>query len=1163
MNKNKAEDTTPPQKSDTALKEEKVLQFWKDEDIFQKSLSKKSPRGEFVFYDGPPFATGLPHSGSLLSSVIKDVIPRYKTMRGYHVRRRWGWDTHGLPIESLVEKELGLKSKKDILDIGIKKFNETARSFVLRYVDGWKEYVDRVGRWVDFDNSYKTMDNSYIESVWWALGEIHKKGKLYEGNRVLMYCTHCETPLAKAEIAMDNTYKEVTEEAVTVRFTVVGGEKLPEGTSVLAWTTTPWTLPGNVALAVGKDLSYGLYKKGDEHVVVAEAREEVLGEGWKKEKTLQGADLIGLSYEPLYEVKKVTDHGGKTHTIVAADFVTTDDGTGVVHTAVMYGEDDYTLGQTENLPMVQLLEPNGVYNNDAPEALRGVHIRKAKALIIEDLEKRSLLFSQEAYTHSYPHCYRCDSPLIYNAISSWFINIQSVKDRIIAENEKINWSPKHLKHGRFGNNLKSAPDWTISRNRFWASPLPIWKSEDGSVHVIGSVQELRQKTKKSGNTYVLMRHGQALSNAQHFASTMATAENHLTDLGRSQAAASGKKLEDAGIDLIITTPILRAQETADIVAEHIGYKKEDILVDERMREIDVGELEGQSNKAFHDFFGFSYETMFEKRPEGGENLTDVRRRVGDFFYDLEKKYQGKKILIVAHEYPIWLAEAIARGADQKETVAMKVPRPDYYGHAEFRTLDFVPLPHNDNYELDLHRPYIDEVELLDEAGKPLTRIPEVLDCWFESGAMPFAEHHYPFENKKEFESRAVGDFIAEYIAQTRTWFYYMHALSVLLFNRQAFKNVVTTGNVLAQDGAKISKSKKNYTDPLILINEYGADAFRYYMMSSVVMVAEDMMFKDEEVKEVHNKVVNSLRNILTFYLLSEDSAVHASRESTHVLDRWIIARLDELVEEVTHAFDVYELPNATRPIRTFIDDFSTWYIRRSRDRMKGEGRDRTEALQTTRYVLKTLSQLIAPTMPFLSEEVFRAVREDTDPESVHLTEWPHATKNFFADLFKKKESELVPAMQLVRDASSLGLKLRQEHNLKVRQPLAALTLKDERLKGNTELLPLVADEVNVKEVLFDSSLEEEAVLDTVITPELKEEGNVREVLRFIQDLRKKENLAPSDEATLVIATDAAGEVFLERHWETLAKTTNLKSRERGQGDKVPVEGMYIALSVKR
>ena len=499
-----------PEKSEVAKKEEKILEFWKNERIFEKSLEKKSPKGEFVFYDGPPFATGLPHSGSLLSSVSKDLIPRYKTMRGYRVRRRWGWDTHGLPIESLVEKKLGLKNKKEIIALGIETFNETAREMVLQYVHDWKRYVERMGRWVDFDNSYKTMDNTFIESVWWALKEIHKKGRLYEGRKVLMYCPHCETPLAKAEIAMDNTYKDITEETVTVKFKVKHPEKhnLPANTYLLAWTTTPWTLPGNVALAVGKDIEYGVYEVNSEYLIVAKNLSALLQAASQRSSDLavqpsaggarpfaprlassvNGSELVGIEYEPLYEIEKVKKYDGKKWVVLPADFVTTEDGTGIVHTAVIYGEDDFNLGQKEKLPMVQLLNANATYNDDAPEFLRGEYIKQAEPKIKEDLESRGLLFAKAPHTHSYPHCYRCGTPLIYNAVSSWFIDIQSIKERMLAENEKIDWIPAHLKNGRFQHNLETAPDWTISRNRFWASPLPIWKDKNGNVTVIGSLK---------------------------------------------------------------------------------------------------------------------------------------------------------------------------------------------------------------------------------------------------------------------------------------------------------------------------------------------------------------------------------------------------------------------------------------------------------------------------------------------------------------------------------------------------------------------------------------------------------------------------------------------------------------------------------------------------
>src|SRR3989344_4832924 len=433
---------TDEQKSEAAKREEEVLAFWREDKTFEKSLAKDAPKGEFVFYDGPPFATGLPHTGSLLASVIKDVIPRYKTMRGYRVPRVWGWDCHGLPIENLVEKKLGLKNKKEIENIGIATFNEEARASVLEFADEWEKYVERVGRWVDFKESYKTMDNSYIEAVWEALKRLHEKGLMYEGRKVLMYCPHCETPLAKAEIAQDNTYKDVTEEAVTVKFKVKNPEKhnLPADTHLLAWTTTPWTLPGNVALAVGKDIEYGVFKSGGEHYVCAKNHQPP--KTTDISVVLTGEKLVGLEYEPLFDVPALKSE--KSYRVYAADFVTTSEGTGIVHTAVMYGEDDFALGQREGLPMVQMLNPNGTYNNESPEFLRGQYIKKAEKDIKEDLEKRGLLFEKKNHRHSYPHCYRCGTMLIYNAVASWFINIQKVKDRLLSENESINWVPAHL-----------------------------------------------------------------------------------------------------------------------------------------------------------------------------------------------------------------------------------------------------------------------------------------------------------------------------------------------------------------------------------------------------------------------------------------------------------------------------------------------------------------------------------------------------------------------------------------------------------------------------------------------------------------------------------------------------------------------------------------------
>lgn len=1103
-------------KTDVALKEERILAFWKKQGVFEKSLKKPAPKGEFVFYDGPPFATGLPHSGSLLSSVSKDVIPRYKTMRGYFVRRRWGWDTHGLPIESLVEKKLGLKNKKDILAVGVETFNETARSMVLEYVHEWKRYIERVGRWVDFDHSYKTMDNTFIESVWWALKSIHNKGLLYEGRKVLMYCPHCETPLAKAEIAMDNTYKDVTDEAVTVKFKVKSPEKhnLPTNTYVLAWTTTPWTLPGNVALAVGPDIDYVRVEQNGISLILAKNRRAVVGEAAVQEE-IKGSALVGIEYEPLYAIEKVAAHTGKKWRVLPADFVTTDEGTGIVHTAVIYGEDDYALGMKEGLPMVPLLNPNATYNADAPAFLQGEYIRKANPKVIEDLKSRDLLFSSQPHTHSYPHCYRCGTALIYNAVSSWFIDIQAIKQRMLAENKKINWSPEHLKHGRFEHNLENAPDWTISRNRFWASPLPIWKDRTGEVIVIGSLEELKEKTKKSGNTYLVMRHGESEKNIRGIVSCDPHDAIALTQKGREEVERRAKTL--GTIDLIITSPFLRTTQTADIVRHALGLPASAVVEDARLSEYDHGTFDKKADAEFTAHFR-SAAQLLDTPPEGGETVNALRQRVGACLYECEHTYAGKKILFVTHGYPAAALISAAQGDGTEKTVKRldtEQPQP-----AEVVALDFVPLPHNKNYELDFHLPYIDRVTLVDEDGEALTRIPEVVDCWVESGSMPFAEYHYPFEHTDTFHKRSPGDFVSEYIGQTRAWFYYMHAMSIQLFDQLAFRNVVTTGTIVAADGAKLSKSKGNYTDPYVLFETYGADAFRYHLMSSVVMQAEDLMFRDEDVKDAHARVVNMLRNVLAFYTLFQHDAP-ATAHSGHVLDKWILARLTEVTSLVTDSFDRYNVTHATRPLKDFIDDLSTWYVRRSRDRMKGAGADSMMALGTLRHVLKTFAKVIAPVMPFIAEELFQATRDARDEESVHLAAWPEVKKSLFASWFRKdKTSLLVEDMKKVRAIASEALMLRQKVNIKVRQPLAKLSMPGTL---SAELRALIAEEVNVKEVSEGAA---ELSLDTNLTPELVKEGDERELTRAVSEARKTLGLAPKDVARVVLDADGAYAVEL-------------------------------------
>ncbi|MES2006810.1 MAG: class I tRNA ligase family protein [Patescibacteria group bacterium] len=1134
-------------KSETAKREEHIVTFWKEQQIFQKSLDKHSPKGEYTFYDGPPFATGLPHHGSLLSSIIKDVIPRYKTMRGYHVPRRWGWDTHGLPIESMVEKKLDLKTKKDILTIGIDVFNETARASVLEYVHDWEKYIDRVGRFVDFKNSYKTMDNSFIESVWWGLKKLDNKGLLYEGRKVLMYCTHCETPLAKAEIQQDNTYKDITEEAVTAKFKVpdsqlfmIRGAKKANVSAVkdlptylLAWTTTPWTLPGNVGLAVGKDIDYVVVEKDGENVVMAKA---LMPEGLTAVSELRGSDIVGLRYEPLFDVPAL--RSGKSYKVHAADFVTTEDGTGIVHTAVMYGEDDFDLGKKEGLPMVQLLSANGTYNDNAPEFIRGEYIKKAEKIIKEDLEKRGLMFARAPHTHSYPHCYRCGTPLIYNAVGSWFINIQKIKSRMLKQNEKITWVPEHLKHGRFKHNVETAPDWTISRNRFWASPIPVWKEKGGKkLMVIGSLKELRAKTRRSGNTYFVMRHAHAQSNAEGVFDSYDRHDNHLTKEGREQAHESATKLmRETKIDMIITSPMIRNRETADIVRQVFGLPESAVMNDERLREIGVGVYNGKLVKEWRESFKTKREP-FEQVPEGAETFTQVRQRIGQFIFEVEKRYPNKKILIVTHGCPGWLLRTVAEQFTIDECITDTVGPSTYLQNADIKKLDFVPYAHNKKFELDLHRPYIDEIELVDEKGRVYERVPEVLDCWVESGAMPFASAEYPRKKNKVNPGRFFGlfpkgypaDFIAEYIAQTRTWFYYMHVMGVALFGKSSFKAVVSTGTILAADGSKMSKSKGNYTDPLLMMHQFGADALRFYLMGSVVMSGEDLNFRDEDVREAHNRVVGMLWNCYKFFELYKneyDPNVKAG-ESTHALDLWVRSRLNQTTLKMTECFDTFDTPGACKALRTLIDDYSTWYVRRSRERARGEDQaDKLVALAVQHDALLTIARLAAPLMPFVAESIWSEV--GGEEESVHLAAWPEPSPF---------DQDLLNDMEHVRELASRGLEARERVGIKVRQPLSKLTAKS--LPTNMALREILADEVNVKEVAENPALEGEVELDITLTDELREEGVLRDLMRRVQEWRKKSALLITDRPSHTLVVSAEEKPVAEKYIERIGRETGL------------------------
>jgi len=940
MDSKKEEKQVPVRVSFPGMEEE-ALKFWNEAKIFEKSLAKDSPHGEYVFYDGPPFATGTPHYGHLVGSIMKDMVPRYQTMRGYHVERKWGWDCHGLPIENIVEKELGTKSKKDIEELGVAKFNDLCRARVSTYIDDWKQVINRLGRWVDMDNAYRTMDLNYMETVWWAFKELWKQDLIYKDYRSMHICPRCETTLSQSEVS--EGYKDIKDLSATAKFELVD----EPGTYVLAWTTTPWTLIGNVALAVGADIDYVKVKIEDAKYIMAKSRlaDVVKDKTYELISELKGSDLLGLSYKPLFDYyakdTELANHenGWK---IYDAEFVTTEDGTGVVHIAPAFGEDDMNLGREKKLPFIQHVGMDGLFKPEVTD-FQGLHVKPIEDHMATDIEiikylaGHGTLFHKEKYEHSYPHCWRCDTPLINYATSSWFVGVTKIKPQLLEYAKAINWSPDYIKNGRFGNWLEGARDWSISRQRFWASAIPIWECECGHRHVIGSVAELEE--------------------------------------------LSGAKISD------------------------------------------------------------------------------------------------------------------------------------------------------------IHKDKVDPITFkCEKCGEQMKRISDVLDCWFESGSMPYAQLHYPFENKEKFESNFPAQFIAEGADQTRTWFYYTHVLAGGLMKTHGFNNVIVNGTVVAEDGKKMSKKLKNYPDPLVVMEKYGADALRSYLLASPIMLAENLSFSEKGVEESLRKNLMILWNVYKFYEMYESNASeNAPRpNSNNVLDNWIIAKFDAFHGEVTDAMENYNLPKAMRPVTEFINEFSTWYLRRSRDRFKDESADKNLALSTTKYILIELAKVIAPAMPFMSENLWQKVTglNFTDQnKSVHLESWSEVA---LAD------KEVMEKMDLARKIVELGLAKRDEAGIKIRQMLNSITVKAKDDIFAKDYLDLITDELNIKEVKWEKAEIEyaEVALDAEITPELKIEGQKRELVRFINMLRKDSNFDLSDTA-IVYVMGASGEIkaVIEARGEEIKKDT--------------------------
>jgi len=938
-------------------REEDIWAFWNEHKIFEKSMAARKRGKKFVFYDGPPFATGLPHYGHILASVIKDAIPRFETMRGKYVERRWGWDCHGLPLENLVEQELNLKTKKDIERYGIEKFNQYARESVLRYASDWKKIIPRMGRWVNMEDDYRTMDWEYSETVWWVFKNLYDRGLIYEGYKSMHICPRCETTLANFEVSQG--YKDIKDLSVYVKFELESGQKIgafvtDDKTYVLAWTTTPWTLPGNVALAVGEDAEYEMWEHNGENLIVAKERREEIGVHGKPivPGVLRGKSLVGLKYLSLFDYYssdtklKNRENGWK---IYPADFVTMDEGTGVVHIAPAFGEEDMDMGKKFNLPFVQHIAMNGTFKPEVKD-FAGLPVKPKEdhqatdKKIISLLQSRNLLFAKQEVAHSYPHCWRCETPLLNYAASSWFVDVTRIKKDLVANNKKISWVPEHVKDGRFGKWLEGARDWAISRSRYWGAPLPVWKcTKCGKAEVIGSLEELKKKQGKAGD-----------------------------------------------------------------------------------------------------------------------------------------------------------------------------------------------LPRNQSGDIDMHRPYIDAVKFPCVCGCDMHRVPEVFDCWFESGAMPYGEQHYPFENRKQFDpTKQVGfpaDFIAEGLDQTRGWFYSLLVLSTALFRQSSYRNVMVNGTILAQDGQKMSKRLKNYPDPMEMVQKYGADAMRLYLLSSPVVYGEDLNFSLKDLDEVYKKYSLIVLNTLNFLLLyrgNRNTKTSGKIASRHVLDQWIRSRLNGTAREVTKGLERYEIARATRPLLEFVQDLSIWYVRRSRDRVKSDSADGRAALATLERVLLDLARLTAPFTPFLSEIIWQDIGAKTR-KSVHLEDWPKADKR----LIKK---DLEKDMDAVRRIVSEALKLRADAGIKVRQRLAKLQITNAQLQK--ELLKLIKDEVNVKEISFGREMS----LDTVLTQELREEGIVRELVRNVQEMRRDMGLKPKDVIRCQFVGDAAIENAVIRLQKQLQKDVNAKA----------------------
>ncbi len=1110
-----------------AENEKKILNFWKENNIFEKTISQRKEADSFIFFEGPPTANGKAGIHHVLARVFKDIILRYKTMKGFRIERKAGWDTHGLPVELEVEKKLGLKNKKDIEKYGVAKFNKKCKSSVWEYKEYFEKVTERIAFWVDMKNPYITYSNDYIESVWWIIKRIYEKNLIYKGYKVVPYCPRCGTVLSSHEVAMG--YKKVKENSVYLRFKIFSPDSKWSQTSIISWTTTPWTLPGNVALAVNPKNDYIIIpdpeKEGrkmimglenfknilEEDVFLESYKEKFKDTNWDNFETLKGSEIVGLSYVPLFEIDRLKSP--TSYKIYPADFVTSEEGTGVVHTAVMYGEDDYLLGKEVGLPEFHTVDEQGNFI-DIGNNLDGRYVKdkETESIIINYLKEKGFLFAQKPYEHDYPFCWRCSSPLLYYAKKSWFINMQGVKNQLIKNNEEINWYPQHIKEGRFGGWLREVKDWAFSRERYWGTPLPVWEcNKCGEKKVIGSFEDLGSQ-RFSSNNYYLMRHGYSLRNEKGIASSFPEKiPCPLTEEGRKQVLETSKELKKKNLDIIFSSDLQRTKETSEIVSKETGA---DLKFDERLREVDAGDFNGKTIKEIKDYFNKDNNDFFDQKTPEGESYRMVRKRMHSFFIDINEKYKDKNILIVSHRLPLLLMAFSTEGVSDDKFSEFEEKNP--FEVAKFQEVKFKKFPYDEKMNIDPHRPFIDEVKFYcPKCGGIMERTPEVMDCWFDSGAMPFAQTHYPF-NKKELRKDKKGnilprlfpaDYISEGIDQTRGWFYTLLAISTLLGFGAPYENVISLGHILDDKGNKMSKSKGNIIDPLKLIEKYGTDAVRWYSFT-VNKPGDQKLFKEKDVEDCLKRFIMTFWNCFVFLrtYTKENEFSFEKFNSSNSLDEWIVSKLNELIKKVSELLENYDIVSSSRLIESFvIEDFSQWYIRRSRKRLQKPKNEKElrDSAETMGYVLLALSKISAPFIPFLSEEMYGKL--GGKKESVHLEEWQKVKESLI-------DEKLNENMKEIRKIVSLALAERSFVGIKVRQPLALLKVRNikSEIQDNEELLELIKEEVNVKDISFDAGIKEEVKLDKLITEELKKEGILREVLRLIQSMRKKASLKPED-----------------------------------------------------